>query len=354
MHIQLESITKTFGKRNALDGLSVDFPSEQLTSILGPSGCGKSTLLNILAGILPADGGRVLFDGVDVTQLPPEKRGLGFVFQSYALYPHLTVSENIAFPLQFVDGMKRPERSARIAELAELVRVTELLDRRPAELSGGQQQRVAIARALAKNPSLLLMDEPLSNLDARLRSEMRTEIRRIQSTTGITMILVTHDQEDALAVSDSILVMNAGAVQQHAGPTEIYGNPASVFVADFIGNPPASQLDVIIGGDGAVTIAATGVRLPLTAPADLTPGEARLAIRAESVHLHPDGEAEGTVRTRTSSGREWLYEIDLGGGHTLRALAASDLALDLGAVVRFRLDSSQAYYFDSATGTRRA
>ncbi|MDR0593187.1 MAG: ABC transporter ATP-binding protein, partial [Bifidobacteriaceae bacterium] len=181
-------MTKRFAQTTAVDQVSVEFASGRLTSVLGPSGCGKTTLLNLVGGIVPPTGGRIWFDGRDVTDLAPEKRGLGYVFQNYALYPHLRVGDNIAFPLRFT-SLDRRARQARVAELAELVRVGELLGRRPSELSGGQQQRVAIARSLAKEPGLLLMDEPLSNLDARLRQEMRAEIRRIQSATGITTIL---------------------------------------------------------------------------------------------------------------------------------------------------------------------
>lgn len=355
MDIRTEALSRAFGNRQALRDVSISFASGELTAILGPSGCGKSTLLNILAGILEPTAGAVYFDGKDITSLPPEKRNLGFVFQNYALYPHLTVAQNIGYPLRFVGRLTKIERADRIAELAALVRVDELLDHRPGELSGGQQQRVAIARALAKEPGVVLMDEPLSNLDARLRTEMRTEIRRIQSESGVTMVLVTHDQEDALAVSDAVVVMRAGRVEQVSSPIDTYADPRSLFVADFIGEPPASQLSVSLTPDGSVS-AASGAVLPLRAPESLrgSAEDLTLAIRADSASLIDA--SNGTVArviARVASRQGYLYDISVGGTDILRVRAADDLVIEIGASVGYRIDETAVYYFDTASGERK-
>lgn len=246
MKIVLQNLTKTFPARGrkahtevtAVDNFSFEIPDGKLIGLLGPSGCGKSTTLNLICGLEKTTSGKIFFGDTDVTSLPPEHRGVGMVFQNYALYPHLTVRQNILFPLQNLKGkdkLSKDEMQRRADEAAHLVQLDELMDRRPGELSGGQQQRVAIARALVKMPHVLLLDEPLSNLDARLRLQTREEIRRIQRATGITTVFVTHDQEEAMAISDRIAVMNQGTIEQLGSPTEIYDNPHSRFVAGFIG-----------------------------------------------------------------------------------------------------------------------
>ncbi len=248
MKIVLEELTKKFPNRDrrkeevtAVDHLSFEIPDGRLVSLLGPSGCGKSTVLNMICGLEEPTGGRILFGEEDVTNVPAEHRGVGMVFQSYALYPHLCVRDNILFPLQNLKGaqkLSKEEMNRRVQEAAALVQIEDYLDRRPRELSGGQQQRVAIARALVKRPRVLLLDEPLSNLDARLRIQTRAEIRRIQQETGITMVFVTHDQEEAMSISDRMVVMKDGVLQQTGKPQEIYDRPANLFVAKFLGNPP--------------------------------------------------------------------------------------------------------------------
>ncbi len=248
MKIVLEELTKKFPNRDrrkgevtAVEHLSFEIPDGKLVSLLGPSGCGKSTVLNMICGLEAPTGGRILFGEEDVTNVPAEHRGVGMVFQSYALYPHLCVRDNILFPLQNLKGAQKlsgEEMNRRVQEAAALVQIEDYLDRRPKELSGGQQQRVAIARALVKRPRVLLLDEPLSNLDARLRIQTRAEIRRIQQETGITMVFVTHDQEEAMSISDRMVVMKNGILQQTGKPQEIYDQPANLFVAKFLGNPP--------------------------------------------------------------------------------------------------------------------
>ncbi len=212
MQITLKNVTKRFGETTAVDNLSITLASGKLTALLGPSGCGKTTTLNMISGIVPVTSGQVFFDERDVTALPPEKRNIGLVFQNYSLYPHMTVLQNICFPLE-MKKMPKKERIQRAEELAELVHVSTLLQRKPAELSGGQQQRVAIARALAKEPEVLLLDEPLSNLDAKLRIEMREEIKRIQREAKITTVFVTHDQEEAGSIADEVVVLRDGLLQ---------------------------------------------------------------------------------------------------------------------------------------------
>ena len=247
MEITLVGLCKYFVAKDksvtkAVDNMNLTIPSGKLIALLGPSGCGKSTTLYMIAGLHNPTKGQIFFGEDEVTQVPPEKRGIGLVFQNYALYPHLTVRQNIAFPLEN-EKVPRAEINETIMEMAKLVDIEKYLDRKPSELSGGQQQRVAIARALAKKPKVLLLDEPLSNLDARLRLQTREEIRRIQKATGITTVFVTHDQEEAMSISDEIVVMRDGVIQQVAKPQEIYDHPINLFVAKFLGNPQINVFD---------------------------------------------------------------------------------------------------------------
>ena len=269
MRIVLQNLTKRFPNRKkgvredviAVNDFSFEIPDGKLIGLLGPSGCGKSTALNLICGLLKPTSGRIFFGDDDVTTLPAEKRGVGFVFQSYALYPHLTVLQNILFPLENLKGkdkLSKEEMRARALEAAKLVQIDELMDRKPSELSGGQQQRVAIARALVKMPRVLLLDEPLSNLDARLRLQTREEIRRIQRETKITTIFVTHDQEEAMSISDLIVVMKAGVIQQIGKPQEVYDHPINLFVAQFLGTPPINVFSGSIQ-EGQLHIAGSAV-----------------------------------------------------------------------------------------------
>lgn len=275
MKVVLQNLTKKFPGRNkksreeivAVDNFTFEIPDGRLIGLLGPSGCGKSTTLNLISGLLKPSDGRIFFGDDDVTNLPPENRGVGLVFQNYALYPHMTVKQNIIFPLENLKGdhkLTKQQMSDRALEAAKLVQIDELMDRKPNELSGGQQQRVAIARALVKMPRVLLLDEPLSNLDARLRLQTREEIRRIQRETGITTIFVTHDQDEAMSISDIIVVMKDGVVQQIGRPQEVYDNPVNLFVARFLGTPPINVFEariadnrLYIGNDAVLKV--TGV-----------------------------------------------------------------------------------------------
>ena len=254
MKVELQNLTKIFPSRNkksneeviAVNDFTLTIPDGKLVGLLGPSGCGKSTTLYMISGLQKSTSGKIFFGEEDVTNVSPENRGVGLVFQNYALYPHMTVKQNILFPLQNLTGkdkLPKNEMIARAYEVAKLVQIDDLMERKPNELSGGQQQRVAIARALVKMPRILLLDEPLSNLDARLRLQTREEIRRIQKETGITTIFVTHDQEEAMSISDMIIVMKLGIIQQVGKPQDSYDDPTNLFVAKFLGTPPMNVFE---------------------------------------------------------------------------------------------------------------
>ena len=253
MKVVLQNLTKIFPSRDkkgkevvAVNDFTFEIPNGKLVGLLGPSGCGKSTTLYMISGLQKPTSGKIFFGEEDVTELATEDRGIGLVFQNYALYPHMTVRQNILFPLENLKGeqkLSREQMESRALEAAKLVQIHELMDRKPSELSGGQQQRVAIARALVKMPKVLLLDEPLSNLDARLRLQTREEIRRIQKRTGITTVFVTHDQEEAMSISDLIVVMQQGVVQQIGKPQEVYDDPVNLFVAKFLGTPPINVFE---------------------------------------------------------------------------------------------------------------
>lgn len=317
MKVRIDNVTKTFGQTTAVSNFSAELQDGHLICLLGPSGCGKSTLLNMLCGIIPVSQGQIFFDDKDVTKLPPDQRNIGMVFQNYALYPHMTVAENIAFPLE-IQKVKRDERKARVEEIAKLVHVDNLLRRYPSELSGGQQQRVAIARAMVKKPQLLLMDEPLSNLDARLRLEMREEIRRIQKETGITTVFVTHDQEEAMSISDSILLMKDGVLIQNGLCQELYVNPNCLFVAEFLGNPPANKIiqDDII-----------------------------LAIRPEAFILDPNG-TEAEIQYISEMGKDQIVTMTYLGNTVRAILNLEDSALSAGSKIKVSVKQKGLFTFD--------
>ena len=294
MKVVLEKLTKRFASRNekgkdviAVNNFDFEIPDGQLVGLLGPSGCGKSTTLNLISGLETPTEGRIWFGDRDVTDLPPEERGVGLVFQNYALYPHLTVEENIIFPLQNLKGKQKMTKEAmhqKAVEVAKLVQIDQLMERKPKELSGGQQQRVAIARALVKIPNVLLLDEPLSNLDARLRLQTREELRRIQRDTGVTTIFVTHDQEEAMSISDLIIVMKEGVVNQIGKPQEVYDDPVNLFVAQFLGTPAINVLEGEIR-DGRLWIGGENV-LDMTGKRD---GPVWVGIRPEGFILDANG-----------------------------------------------------------------
>ena len=349
MEIKLQNIRKRFGETVALDDLSLEFCDGKLTTLLGPSGCGKSTLLNLISGILPPTSGSIYFGDRDVTSLSPDKRNIGLVFQNYALYPHMTVGENIAFPLE-IKKVSKKERMERAAEFAKLLRIEDYFTRKPSQLSGGQQQRVAIARALAKEPEILLLDEPLSNLDARLRLEMREEIRRLQLETGITTIFVTHDQEEALSISDHILLLKKGRIQQYGLPQELYDEPCNPFVADFLGNPPINLYEGI--GDGnRVILQGDNTGFLIAGMKGIERGRrVKLGIRREAFEAAAEGvyETPATVRNVFLNGKETLYLLEIG-GKEFRSTLESGQTYEIGGKISVRLKKKGVHIYDSET-----
>ena len=350
MRVVLDHVTKRFSDVTAVSEFSATLEDGELISLLGPSGCGKSTLLNMLSGILPVSGGKIYFDDQDVTMLPPEKRGIGLVFQNYALYPHMTVLGNICFPLE-TQRVPKAERLERAHEIAKLVHVDMLMNRKPSELSGGQQQRVAIARALVKNPRLLLLDEPLSNLDARLRLEMREEIRRIQQRTGVTTIFVTHDQEEAMSISDRIVLMKAGVLQQNDLPQRLYNEPANQFVADFLGNPPINNIPGTVE-NGAFTVKGSKASCLLPILEGIENGrKVNLSVRSESFYLDDNGPISCDVTRVYQMGKEEMAYLSFG-GVDFRAYIDSEEGLKKGDTVRLNVKKRGVFVFDSETGER--
>ena len=315
-------LSKHFGAKNVLDDFALEVHGGEFVTFLGPSGCGKSTALNVLAGLLPPTSGEIWLDDERLDPLPPERRGFGMVFQNYALFPHLSVFDNVAFGLN-VRRMARASIADRVRRMLALVKLEGLEARYPAQLSGGQQQRVAIARALVIEPRVLLLDEPLSNLDAKLRLEMRAEIKRLHQGLGLTSIYVTHDQAEALSLSDRIVVMREGRVMQVGAPADIHDRPRNLFVADFVGYRNVLPLTVTARGvDGRVT--AEGAALRVRGRAEVGPGGVVLAaVRPEDVRLSDDagavGVARGTVRLVEYQGREYDVEVALDSGAVLKA-----------------------------------
>ena len=348
MRIRLENIVKRFDDNTAVNDFSAVIESGELVTLLGPSGCGKSTMLNMLSGILYPTEGKIYFDDDDVTFMSSEKRGIGLVFQNYALYPHMTVLENICFPLE-IKKVPKAERIERAKKMAELVHVEGMLNRKPGQLSGGQQQRVAIARALVKEPRLLLLDEPLSNLDARLRIEMREEIRRIQLETGVTTIFVTHDQEEAMSISDHIILMKLGVLQQYDKPQALYDQPANCFVADFLGNPPINKVIGVVQ-DGKVLLGEdkidSGIKVDV---ADGT--RVWLSFRAESVILDNSSSLRAKVIMTSVMGKEVITSFDLA-GKEVRGYMDANAELQRDQEIGIRFKNSGVFVFDYESGER--
>ena len=381
MDVRLDGLTRRFGAVTAVDALDLHIQSGEFIALLGPSGCGKTTTLLMIAGIYRPTAGTIHFGERRVDQLLPRDRGIGMVFQNYALYPHMTVEQNIGFPLELRKGVGREERSRRVRAAAEQVQVAELLARRPAQLSGGQQQRVALARALVKKPDILLLDEPLSNLDARLRHAMRGEIKRLQKDLGITSIFVTHDQLEALTMADRVALMSNGKLAAWGTPEELYERPANLFVAEFIGNPPMNILPAELARrDGAMVARAGGIELPLSLevaarlPANGAAHPVTLGIRPEHIEIRSvgggadgsasggdgraDGLATGEVSLVEPMGREQIVDVRLGGGSlrggSLQALAPIGLAVKAGDRVGLRLDLARLHLFEPDGGERLA
>ena len=361
MKVTLQNLTKKFPSRNkkqpadviAVNDFTFEIPDGVLLGLLGPSGCGKSTTLNLLSGLQKPTSGRIFFGDDDVTDLPAENRGVGLVFQNYALYPHLTVRQNITFPLENRTGkdkLTRQQMADMALEAAKLVQIEELMDRKPKELSGGQQQRVAIARALVKMPKILLLDEPLSNLDARLRLQTREEIRRIQKATGITTVFVTHDQEEAMSISDLIVVMKDGVVQQIVKPQAVYDSLVNLFVAKFLGTPPINVFDGEVK-DGHLYIGEEAVlAVPGVANQSVT-----AAIRPEGFTLSETGALSCDLSRVEVMGRD----ISVVSTHpksqnvTIRSIISAENAVNTASQkVRFDLKPNKVFLFQKESGAR--
>ena len=360
MKVSLENLTKKFPGYNkkqpdviAVNDVSLEIPDGKLIGLLGPSGCGKSTVLNLLCGLLKPTDGRIYFGDDDITALPPENRGVGLVFQNYALYPHLTVMQNIIFPLQNLKGkdkLTKEEMTEKAMDVAKLVQIEGLMDRKPSELSGGQQQRVAIARALVKMPRVLLLDEPLSNLDARLRLQTREEIRRIQRQTGITTIFVTHDQEEAMSISDLIVVMKDGIIHQVGKPQEVYDCPNNLFVAKFLGTPP---INVFHGKVMDETLYIDNVRV-LQVPGVIDQ-KVFAAIRPEGFELSDTGALSCKLNRVEVMGRDVIVVCS----HTecentdIRAIISAGNRVDTSSgTVRFAIKPHKLFLFTKDTQER--
>jgi putative spermidine/putrescine transport system ATP-binding protein len=318
----MEGLSRHYGPVVALDGLDLIVQAGELVALLGPSGCGKTTTLRLLAGLEDADAGQITVGGADVTRLPASKRDMGMVFQAYSLFPHMTVRQNVAFGLR-LRRVGSAQRDRRAMEMLELVGLSAQADRYPHQISGGQQQRVALARALAIEPQVLLLDEPLSALDAKVRAQLRDQIRRIQLEVGITTLFVTHDQEEALAIADRVGVMQDGRLEQLAPPTEVYSRPATAFVAEFVGL--SNRLAGTVSGS---TVTVRGRDLPLVDPST-PPGPAIALVRPEAVTLASDSTGEsgpltGTVIASTFLGATSRVTVDLGDATILAQLSTAD------------------------------
>ena len=360
MKIVLENLTKIFPSRDkkkqeeviAVNNFSFTVPDGKLIGLLGPSGCGKSTTLYMISGLQKPTSGKIFFGDDDVTRLSAENRGVGLVFQNYALYPHMTVRQNIMFPLENLRGadkLSKEEMAERTLKAAKLVQIDELMDRKPSELSGGQQQRVAIARALVKMPKVLLLDEPLSNLDARLRLQTREEIRRIQKETGITTVFVTHDQEEAMSISDMIVVMKQGVVQQIGAPQAVYDDPVNLFVAKFLGTPPINVFDGKVEGE-KLYIGDTAV-LDVKGVKDC---EVTVGIRPEGFVLDSDGPLTCKLKSIEVMGRD----VSVVSAHEnalvtdIRSIIDADNKVEAKETVSYSLKPHKVFLFSKETELR--
>jgi ABC-type sugar transport system ATPase subunit len=344
--VKLAGVGKSFGETNVLRDVDLEIQPGEFFSLLGPSGSGKTTTLRIIAGLETATHGHVYLDGTDATLLPPGDRDVAMVFQSYALYPHMTVFDNIAFPLRMI---RTPpgEIAAAVQEAAARVRIGHLLARRPGQLSGGQQQRCALARAIVRKPALFLLDEPLSNLDAKLRIETRVELKRLQRSLDVTAVYVTHDQEEAMSLSDRMAVFMEGRIVQTGTPEEVFSRPATVEVAAFLGNPPMNVLPARLADGRAIVGSAT---LEVSRLAALGSRDVTLGVRPSDVALDGAG-APATVTLCELLGEDVIVDLDLG-GQPLRAKSPGRTRLAEGAKVHVRIDPAKLHVFDRASGRR--
>ncbi|MBN8629771.1 MAG: ABC transporter ATP-binding protein [Rhodobacterales bacterium] len=349
--LRVSGLRKSFGAVDVLKGIDLDIPDGAFVSFLGPSGCGKSTLLRCIAGLEELTEGSIALGGNEITNLPSAKRDIAMVFQNYALYPHMTVRKNMAFGLS-LNGMKRDEIDRRVTDAAETLRITDLLARKPRQLSGGQRQRVAIGRAIVRQPKLFLLDEPLSNLDASLRVTMRAELSALHDRLGVTMIYVTHDQVEAMTLSDLVVVLDKGHVAQVGRPLELFHRPANLFVAGFIGSPQMNLLPAQVAGQGAdsISVSLNGATLtiPMSGPHPVDSAQpVTLGIRPDRLEIAVEGELSGTVRLAERLGTENHLHIDLDSGGQVVVITGGTHQARARDKVRLRIPPADAHVFDA-------
>jgi len=350
MKLELENLTKRWGQVVGADRMNLDIADGEFVAFLGPSGCGKTTTLLMVAGIYKPTEGTMRFDGRIVNSVAPRDRNIGMVFQSYALYPHMSVAQNMSYPLK-LKKVPKNEMRERVQRAADMLGIGHLMDRKPAQLSGGQQQRVALGRALVKEPQLLLFDEPLSNLDARLRLTMRGEIKRLQMELGITSIYVTHDQVEAMTMADRVAVMKDGKLHAFAPPDELYDKPRTLFIGGFVGNPPMNFVEVdVVAENGDFHAQREGLKLRL--PPELggkVAGRSQIimGIRPEDATIGDDG-VPGEVYVVEPLGREDLIDVHIGAA-SVRVLADPAAKVRIGDTVRLRFKMDKVQFFDAAT-----
>jgi ABC-type sugar transport system ATPase subunit len=346
--VEYEDVWKQFATQGApaVRALSLDIADGELLVLLGPSGCGKTTALRMLAGLEEPDSGDIRIAGASVVGREPKDRDVALVFQSYALYPHLSARENIRYPLK-LRKMSRVEQDTRVARVAEMLGIAHLLPRRPGQLSGGEQQRVALARAIVREPRVFLMDEPLSNLDAKLRVHTRTELKTLQRELGTTMVFVTHDQAEAMSLATRIAILSAGELQQIGTPDDVYDHPANLFVAEFIGSPPMNIFEVTRDGDAF--IAAGGWRIPAPRTGDRAAGDVTVGLRPEGIAISTEGHAAEFVAVEPL-GSEVIVDVRAG-GKTVRVRAAPDVRPQPGSTVRLAVAPGAVRLFDRSSGS---
>ena len=350
--VTLRNISKSFDGLEVIKGVDLEIEDRSFVVFVGPSGCGKSTLLRLIAGLEEITSGDLLIDGEKVNDVPPDKRGLAMVFQSYALYPHMTVAENMSFSLRLA-GINSAERKKKVIEAARILQLESLLERKPRELSGGQRQRVAIGRAIVRNPKVFLFDEPLSNLDAGLRVQMRIEIARLHESLNATMIYVTHDQVEAMTLADKIVVLKDGRVEQVGTPLELYRRPKNLFVAGFIGSPSMNLLPARVKAltESGITIALPGVGEleALVSSNNLKPDEpVTLGVRPEHLHLSQQGQFQGEVIVAERLGSETYLYVQMDGGQRVTIETRGDSPAHLHDRVAVQIDGRDCHLFDSS------
>ncbi len=353
-NVEFDEVWKQFASQTAaaVKGLSLDIRDHELLVLLGPSGCGKTTALRMLAGLEEPDGGDIRIGGKSVVGLEPKDRDVALVFQSYALYPHLSAHDNIGYPLK-VRNLSKADQEAKVQRVAEMLGIGHLLPRRPGQLSGGEQQRVALARAIVREPRVFLMDEPLSNLDAKLRVHTRTELKTLQRELGTTMVFVTHDQAEAMSLANRIAVLSAGELQQIGTPDEVYDHPANLFVAEFIGSPPMNLLEATRDGDSV--IAESGWRIPAPRPATASSSSSEqltVGLRPEGIAIVPAGQDGGQAAEVVAVeplGSEVIVDVRVG-SQALKIRAAPDVRPEPGSTIGLRADPAAVRLFDRSSG----